>query len=46
MLWFGLLFVALVLFKPEGIAGLLQGADKAEPKRVPRPAGAPQPQPR
>ena len=46
MLWFGLLFVALVLFKPEGIAGLLQGIDKAEPKRVPRPAAEPQPQPR
>ncbi|MGE0849567.1 MAG: branched-chain amino acid ABC transporter permease [Hyphomicrobiaceae bacterium] len=46
MLWFGLLFVALVLFKPEGIAGLLQGTDKAEPKRVPRPAAEPQPQPR
>ncbi|MDX2203626.1 MAG: branched-chain amino acid ABC transporter permease [Hyphomicrobiaceae bacterium] len=25
MLWFGLFFVALVLFKPEGIAGMLQG---------------------
>jgi len=45
MLWFGLLFVGLVLFKPEGIAGLFQGAgDKL--KRVPRPASAPQPQPR
>jgi branched-chain amino acid transport system permease protein len=44
MMWFGLLFVALVLFKPEGIAGLFQGAGKAE-RRL-RPAGAPQPQPR
>jgi branched-chain amino acid transport system permease protein len=42
MLWFGLLFVALVLFKPEGIAGLFQGAVKP----TPRPDGAPQPQPR
>ena len=42
MLWFGLLFVALVLFKPEGIAGLFQGAVKP----APRPDGAPQPQPR
>ena len=25
MLWFGLCFVILVLFKPEGIAGLFQG---------------------
>ncbi|NJO23939.1 MAG: branched-chain amino acid ABC transporter permease [Sphingomonadales bacterium] len=46
MLWFGLLFVALVLFKPEGIAGLLQGAAKRETKRLTEPAGAPQPQPR
>jgi branched-chain amino acid transport system permease protein len=42
MLWFGLLFVALVLFKPEGIAGLFQGAVKP----TPRPDGAPQPKPR
>jgi branched-chain amino acid transport system permease protein len=25
MLWFGLCFVVLVLFKPEGIAGIFQG---------------------
>ena len=42
MLWFGLLFVALVLFKPEGIAGLFQGVVKP----TPRPDRAPQPQPR
>jgi branched-chain amino acid transport system permease protein len=47
MLWFGLLFVGLVLFKPEGIAGLFQGAaDKPRSRRVSRRAGAPQPQPR
>jgi branched-chain amino acid transport system permease protein len=47
MLWFGLLFVGLVVFKPEGIAGLFQRvADKPEPKRAPQPAAAPQPQPR
>ena len=42
MLWFGLLFVALVLFKPEGIAGLFQGA--ATPRPLSPPARAPQPQ--
>jgi branched-chain amino acid transport system permease protein len=48
MLWFGLLFVTLVLFKPEGIAGLFQGVGKPVPKAgpVPRAAAAPQPQPR
>jgi branched-chain amino acid transport system permease protein len=47
MLWFGLLFVGLVLFKPEGIAGLFQGrAAKSDPERARQPAGAPQPQPR
>ncbi len=42
MLWFGLCFVILVLFKPEGIAGLFQGymRSRAAPKSVP-----PQPAP-
>jgi branched-chain amino acid transport system permease protein len=44
MLWFGLLFVAMVLFKPEGIAGLFQGIGK--PRPLSPPARAPQPQPR
>lgn len=42
MLWFGLCFVILVLFKPEGIAGLFQGymRSRAAPK-----SAAPQPVP-
>jgi branched-chain amino acid transport system permease protein len=32
MLWFGLSFVVLVLFKPEGIAGIYLGATKRERK--------------
>jgi branched-chain amino acid transport system permease protein len=44
MLWFGLFFVVLVLFKPEGIAGMFASftsrARKAEPMR----AGRAQPQ--
>jgi branched-chain amino acid transport system permease protein len=44
MLWFGLSFVVLVLFKPEGIAGIFASlthrARKAEPMR----AGRAQPQ--
>jgi branched-chain amino acid transport system permease protein len=42
MLWFGLLFVGLVLFKPEGIAGLFASFGTREPK--PGPAAGPQPQ--
>ncbi|MGE0769697.1 MAG: branched-chain amino acid ABC transporter permease [Hyphomicrobiaceae bacterium] len=42
MLWFGLLFVVLVLFKPEGLAGLLSGGAVRE-RRSSAPAG-PQPQ--
>ena len=41
MLWFGLLFVALVLFKPEGIAGMFSGAASARAqarRRRPPPA--------
>jgi len=37
--------VALVLFKPEGIAGLFQGAGKARPGPLSPPARSPQPQP-
>jgi branched-chain amino acid transport system permease protein len=44
MLWFGLLFVALVLFKPEGIAGLFASPGAREPKRRAAPAADPQPQ--
>ena len=36
MLWFGLLFVAVVLFKPEGIAGALQGWRRGLQARLPR----------
>jgi branched-chain amino acid transport system permease protein len=44
MLWFGLLFVALVLFKPEGIAGLFAAPRTRERKSDAGPAAAPQPQ--
>jgi branched-chain amino acid transport system permease protein len=44
MLWFGLFFVILVLFKPEGIAGMFTGAAKRQ--RKPAPAPNPQPQAR
>ena len=37
LLWFGLAFMAMVLFKPEGVAGIWQ-AFKARPKRA-APAG-------
>lgn len=40
MLWFGLVFVILVLFKPEGVAGMLQGFAMRERKPV---APAPEP---
>ena len=37
MLWFGLLFIAVVLFRPEGIAGAVQGWWKRlDPKRAAR----------
>ncbi|HWK97375.1 MAG TPA: branched-chain amino acid ABC transporter permease [Pseudolabrys sp.] len=38
MLWLGLCFVILVLFKPEGIAGLFQGymRSRAAPKSAPQ----------
>ena len=38
MLWFGLLFVVLVLFKPEGIAGMFRGIAGRERKAAPAPA--------
>jgi branched-chain amino acid transport system permease protein len=42
MLWFGLSFVVLVLFKPEGIAGLFAGAADRQPKPRAGAAAAPQ----
>ena len=33
-LWYGLIFMAMVLFKPEGIAGMWQ-AWKGRPRKVP-----------
>jgi len=36
MLWFGLLFVAVVLFKPEGIAGAAQTVRRGLEARLPR----------
>jgi branched-chain amino acid transport system permease protein len=46
MLWFGLFFVILVLFKPEGIAGMFTGAANRERKAAPAPAPQPQTQAR
>jgi len=46
MLWFGLLFVALVLFKPEGLAGMLSAIGNRAHKPASAPAADPQPQPR
>ena len=43
MLWFGLLFVVLVLFKPEGIAGMLSASGLRE--RKPKPGQAARRQP-
>lgn len=43
MLWFGLLFVILVLFKPEGIAGLFSGATNRARKTAAKPAAVQQP---
>jgi len=44
MLWFGLLFVVLVLFKPEGLAGMFASLTKRERKTAPAGAGRAQPQ--
>ncbi len=44
MLWFGLLFVVLVLFKPEGIVGIFSGVATRKDKLAP--AHNPQPQAR
>ncbi len=33
MLWFGLLFISLVLFKPEGLAGLFGAVGRSKPSR-------------
>ena len=45
MLWFGLSFVVLVLFKPEGIAGILTGLAVRE-RKPGHAAASPQPQAR
>jgi branched-chain amino acid transport system permease protein len=42
MLWFGLSFVIMVLFKPEGIAGIFQGAARRGRLAAVPPAAAPQ----
>ena len=44
MLWFGLFFVTLVLFKPEGIAGMFASAANRQSKSG-GPASLPNPQP-
>ena len=40
LLWYGLIFMAMVLFKPEGIAGVWQ-AWKSRPRKVPAAAATP-----
>jgi branched-chain amino acid transport system permease protein len=40
MLWFGLLFVAVVLFKPEGIAGAWRSLVHERSVRISQSAGA------
>ncbi|MGH6905176.1 MAG: branched-chain amino acid ABC transporter permease [Geminicoccaceae bacterium] len=40
VLWYGLLFMAVVLFKPEGIAGLFRGAEARRSSARPTPAPA------
>jgi branched-chain amino acid transport system permease protein len=40
VLWYGLLFMAVVLFKPEGIAGLFQDAGARRSSARPTPAPA------
>jgi len=45
MLWFGLCFVILVLFKPEGIAGLFQGIIRRGTGRPASKGTAPRPAP-
>lgn len=44
MLWFGLFFVVLVLFKPEGIAGMFSGLANRKHKAGAAPAANPQTQ--
>lgn len=41
MLWFGLVFVLIVLFKPEGVAGMFAGFLARKPTPVPAPAPVP-----
>ena len=45
LLWYGLLFVVLVMWKPEGIAGIWQGAVHRLRTRPPRPGTAPSKEP-
>ena len=40
VLWYGLLFMAVVLFKPEGIAGMLQDLGPRRASAAPKPAPA------
>ena len=40
VLWYGLLFMVVVLFKPEGIAGMLQELGARRGRAPPRPAPA------
>jgi branched-chain amino acid transport system permease protein len=46
MLWFGLFFVILVLFKPEGIAGMFSGLSTRRAKQAAASLSNPQPQAR
>jgi branched-chain amino acid transport system permease protein len=46
MLWFGLCFVVLVLFKPEGIAGIFQSLGRRDHENRPASTATPQTVPR
>ena len=41
MLWFGMLFVALVMFRPDGLAGMFAGLRRPAPPPAPRPVPQP-----
>ncbi|MEM8812665.1 MAG: branched-chain amino acid ABC transporter permease [Pseudomonadota bacterium] len=39
LLWFGLIFVLMVMVRPEGLAGLIHGIGQRLPQTAPRPTG-------
>jgi branched-chain amino acid transport system permease protein len=42
LLWYGLMFVAMVMFKPEGLAGVLADLKTTTPRQVPDVSGSPE----